>query len=210
MNQLPDSYQTLAREAEAEERIQRSRFIALAAPAADAQAAQAVIDGMRRRFHDARHVCYAWRVGGVVEPADFRQDDGEPSGTAGEPILNAIRSAGVRDVAVAVARYFGGVKLGTGGLSRAYGGLAAQALRAAPRRTVLLGQRFRLDFDYAQQKTVEHLLTAHRGVMEETTYDARVHARLWLPHSTAQRFVTTLHDTTHGQLAAVSLDDDTA
>jgi len=207
MTDIPDSYETLAQAGEAEERIQRSRFIGLAAPAKNADAALATIETVRKRFHDARHVCYAWRVGGVAEPADIRQDDGEPSGTAGEPILGAIRGAGVLDVVVAVARYFGGVKLGTGGLTRAYGGVAAQALAAAPRHTVLLGRRFRLDFEYAQQKTVEHLLAAHNGVMEDTTYDQSVHARLWLPHSTWQRFSDTLHDTSHGSLVVQPLDD---
>jgi len=207
MTDLPDSYETLAAEGESEERIQRSKFIGLAAPAAEADAAQAVVNAMRKRFHDARHVCYAWRVGGVVEPADLRQDDGEPSGTAGEPIFNAIRGAGVLDVVVAVARYFGGVKLGTGGLTRAYGGVAAAALAEAPRRTVLLGRRFHLDLSYAQQKTLEHLLAAHQGLAEETTYDDMVHTRLWLPHSTWRRFADTLHDTSHGQLVIKPLDD---
>jgi uncharacterized YigZ family protein len=202
-----DSYKTLAAAAEAEERIQRSRFIARAAPAPDPDAAAGVLDEMRRQFHDARHVCHAWRIGGL-EAHEIRQDDGEPSGTAGEPILLAIRGAGLHDVVVAVARYFGGVKLGTGGLTRAYGGVAAAAIAAAPRRTVLLGQRLRLDFDYAQQKTVEHLLTAHGGRIDRCEYEAVVHAILWLPNSTWQDFAAVLTDTTAGRLHADPLDDD--
>lgn len=208
MNDQPDSYLTLAGTAEAEQRIQRSRFVALAAPAADVGGAQAVVDGMRRRFHDARHVCHAWRVGGRDERSEARQDDGEPSGTAGEPILLAIRGAGVHDAVVAVARYFGGVKLGTGGLARAYGSTAAAALANAPRREVLLGRRFLLDHDYRLQKTVEHLLAGHRGHVEHATWDTAVHSRIWLPNSTWAAFGRALAEATEGQVRLESLDDE--
>jgi uncharacterized YigZ family protein len=209
MTDQPDSYETLAGEAEAEERILRSRFIGLAAPAPDEAAARAFVDATRRRFHDARHVCHAWRVGPVTGPRDTRQDDGEPSGTAGEPILLAIGGAALHGVVVAVARYFGGVKLGPGGLARAYGGVAAAALAAAPRRTVLLGRRFRLRFEYAQQKTVQHLLASHGGHVETASYAAAITTVLWLPHSTWRAFTHALHDTSAGRLLPEPLDEDT-
>ncbi len=152
-------------------------------------------------------MCHAWRVGGVQDPAEIRQDDGEPSGTAGEPILLAIRGAGLCDTVVAVARYFGGVKLGTGGLTRAYGGVAAAALALAPRREVLLGRRFHLDLGYHQQKTLEHLLAAHGGRAEEMTFDAGVHCRLWLPHSTWRAFSLALEQASGGRLELSPLDD---
>lgn len=202
MTDLPDSYETLAEAAEHEERIQRSRFIARAETAADQSAAEAVVSAMRQRFHDARHVCHAWRVDGPTAPNEQRQDDGEPSGTAGEPILLAIKGAGLCDVVVAVARYFGGVKLGTGGLTRAYGGTAAAALAAAPRRTVRLGRTLRLEFDYAQHKTVQHLLEAHGGRLTDADYGPTIRATLWLPHSSWRRFADQLHEATAGRLRA--------
>lgn len=208
MTDQPDSYVTLAGPAEAEQRIQRSRFIALAAPAADPTVAQALVDSVRRRFHDARHVCHAWRVGGVDELAEARQDDGEPSGTAGEPILLAIRGAALHDTVVAVVRYFGGVKLGTGGLARAYGATAAAALAGAPTREVLLGRRFLLDHDYRLQKTVEHLLAGHRGRVEHATWDTAVHSRVWLPNSTWKAFGGALAEATDGQARIRPLDDE--
>lgn len=207
MSDQPDSYVTLAGPAEAEQRIQRSRFIALAAPAADVAGAQAVVAGMRRRYHDARHVCHAWRVGGISEVSEVRQDDGEPSGTAGDPILLAIHGAGVHDAVVAVARYFGGVKLGTGGLARAYGGAAGAALSAATTREVLLGRLFLLDHDYRLQKTVEHLLAGHRGRVEHATWDTAVHSRVWLPHSTWKAFGDALAEATDGQVPLRPTDD---
>ena len=199
MPQLPDSYDTLAGPGEAEIKVQRSRFLAVAAPAMDEDAARALVLELRRRHHDARHVCHGWRlgIGGEVEA---RNDDGEPSGTAGEPILATIRGAGLSDAAVAVVRWFGGVKLGTGGLQRAYGDAAAAALAAAPRRTVLLGRRFHLDLDYARQKTVRHLLDAHDGRVEHEDYTDRVAWRIWLPHSRWEGFAAALREATADQL----------
>jgi uncharacterized YigZ family protein len=207
MTDVRDSYETLAGPAEAELKVQRSRFLALATPATDEDAARAVIADLRRRHHDARHVCHAWRLGpGGDEEA--RNDDGEPSGTAGEPILATIRGAAVTDTVVAVVRWFGGVKLGTGGLVRAYGDTAAQALAAAPRRTVLLGRRFDLDLDYARQKTVRHLLDAHGAHVTAENYSDRVLWRLWLPNSRWQAFAAALTEATADQLTLLDVDDD--
>ncbi|HOX25186.1 MAG TPA: YigZ family protein [Candidatus Krumholzibacteria bacterium] len=208
MSSLPDSYETLAAVGKAEAKIQRSRFLAEASPAADVAAAQAALADMRRRYHDARHVCSAWRLGVAELQVESRNDDGEPSGSAGEPILAAIRGSGLSDLVVCVARYFGGVKLGTGGLSRAYGGVAASALASAQRRTVRLGRHFDLSFDYPLQKTVQHLVSEHGGGTVHEGYDSSVHWRVWLPHSTADRFALALAETTAGRVAAVPVADD--
>ena len=137
-NPLPDSYFSLGSAASVETKVQRSRFIALACPARDEISARKFINDTRRQYHDSRHVCHGWRLGLGSEAAENRNDDGEPSGTAGEPILAAVRRSGLTDLVVVVVRYFGGIKLGTGGLSRAYGGAADQVLEAAPRREILL------------------------------------------------------------------------
>lgn len=197
---LPDSYFTLAGEAETETKVQRSRFIGLAGPAVNEEAARHFIRECARRFHDARHVCHGWRLGLDGEAVENRNDDGEPSGTAGEPILAAIRRTDLTDLVVVVVRYFGGIKLGCGGLSRAYGGAADQVLERAPRREVLLGRRFDLEFPYTSRKTVEHLLGAHRGRPLQEDYGVNVRWRLWLPHSTAEGFVAALRESSAGSL----------
>ena len=111
--------------------MQGSRFLAVAHPAGTRAEAEALVAAERRLHHDATHVCSAWRLG--TAGGEVRSDDdGEPSGTAGRPILGAIEHAGLTFVLVTVTRWYGGVKLGTGGLARAYGGAAAGALRAAP------------------------------------------------------------------------------
>jgi uncharacterized YigZ family protein len=107
--------------------VKHSRFLARAAPADSTHAAQAFVGSVSDP--DATHNCWAWRIGG-----DYRSsDDGEPAGTAGRPILAAIDGQGFDRVVVVVTRWFGGIKLGAGGLVRAYGGSAAECLRTAPR-----------------------------------------------------------------------------
>ncbi|MDQ2149344.1 YigZ family protein [Alcaligenaceae bacterium C4P045] len=123
--------ETLTAPASLEVDIKKSRFVAHAAPVASVDEARAFFD----RLHDATatHNCWAYRIG-----QSYRfNDDGEPSGTAGKPILQAIDGQGLDGVAVVVIRWFGGVKLGAGGLVRAYGGCAAQCLRDAPRAIVV-------------------------------------------------------------------------
>jgi uncharacterized YigZ family protein len=116
--------------ATAEVRDRGSRFLALLVPCRDEEAARAALAGIAREHPDATHHCYAWRLG---EPARERAADaGEPAGTAGMPILRALQGAGVADALVVVSRWFGGTKLGKGGLARAYALAAREAIAAAP------------------------------------------------------------------------------
>lgn len=194
----PDSFLTLEQDATTEIKIQRSRFIALAAPVGDETAARRVIAAQAQRYHDARHVCHGWRLGAPPQITENRNDDGEPSGTAGEPILAEIRKRDLTRVVVVVVRYFGGIKLGTGGLARAYGQAAATALVAAPLRTVLQGRSFGLEFPYALQKTLQHLLAAHAGRIVRQDYGATVQWTVWLPHSRWEAFQQKLTEATAG------------
>lgn len=112
--------------------IKRSRFIAWAAPAGDETAARALIDAARAEFPDARHHCSAFRIFPPgANPIERSNDDGEPSGTAGRPILDALRGSDLGNVSAVVTRYFGGTLLGTGGLTRAYADATTAALGAA-------------------------------------------------------------------------------
>lgn len=122
----------LNKEASFEEIIKKSRFIAIAKPVANAQEA---MEFFQTNHHsDANHNCWAYKIG----PQEYRfNDDGEPGGTAGKPILQAIESKELLNTAVLVIRYFGGIKLGTGGLIRAYGGAAAKCLQEAPRSEII-------------------------------------------------------------------------
>lgn len=200
---LPDSYLTLAGAARAETRVQRSRFLALVAPAADEEQARTLVRAEAERYHDARHACFAWRLGADPNPRELRNDDGEPSGTAGEPILAALRRAGCSDCVGVVVRYFGGVKLGTGGLARAYGEAAEMALAAATERRILLGRTFSLELPYALQKTLRHLLAGRQGRLSAEEYGATVSWQVWLPNSRCEGFGNAVVEATAGQVSVV-------
>lgn len=135
-----------------------SRFLGHAAPAASEEEARDWLAAEQRRYFDATHHCSAWRL----RDGRWRANDaGEPSGSAGVPILAAIDGAGVVDCVVVVTRYFGGTRLGVGGLARAYGEAAAEALRAAPRRTGVPAVRLRVRYAYRHTAAVMRVLEAH-------------------------------------------------
>jgi len=199
-------FDTLAAPATAETRVQRSRFLAEAAPAADETAARAHLADVIRRHHDARHHCVAWRLGHGADLTEFRSDAGEPSGSAGEPILNALRAADVTDAVCVVARWFGGVKLGTGGLGRAYRECAELALADAPRRRVLLGAELDLSFPYPLQNTVAHLLDAHGARRTAEAYDDGVRWRVWVPADRVEAFRAAVESAGQGRLQTTTPD----
>jgi len=131
MEQPSDSYRTIAAPAESHSRERSSKFLAFAYPVQSEEQIRTLLDELRKRYYDATHHCYAWRLGPRGE--SYRaNDDGEPSGTAGKPILGQIHSKGLTNVLVVVVRYFGGIKLGTSGLTVAYRTAAREALDAAP------------------------------------------------------------------------------
>ena len=204
----PDQVLSLAGDGRAELRVQRSRFLAWAAPAADEAAARAVIAEAGRVHHDARHVCWAWRLGRSAVPAEARHDDGEPAGTAGEPILAALRKADLVDCVGVVVRWFGGIKLGTGGLARAYGEAASLALEAAPRREIPLGRRFHLRFPYPLQKSLRRDLAGRGGRVVEEEFAADVRWTIWLPHSAAGRYPAAVTELSRGSVVPTPAADE--
>jgi uncharacterized YigZ family protein len=131
----PDERLVPAREGRFELRERASRFLGIAVPCTSASAAKDLLARWRREFHDATHVAFAWRIGTGTD-LERSSDAGEPSGTAGKPIALAIHSAAMSDVLVGVVRWYGGTKLGTGGLARAYRSAAEGALAEAGFRTV--------------------------------------------------------------------------
>lgn len=204
----PDRVLSLAAGGDAELRVQRSRFLARVAPAADEAAAKTIIAETGRLHHDARHVCWAWRLGRAATPAEARSDGGEPAGTAGEPILAALRKAGLVDCVGVVVRWFGGVKLGTGGLSRAYAEATVLALATAPRREILLGRRFSLRFGYQLQKSLLRDLAGRGGRIVEEEYGADVAWIVWLPHSAARAYAAEVTELSHGTVTPVPVAGD--
>lgn len=148
MAEIIDSYRTIAAAGAGEFKDRGSKFIAFAWPVRNEEEALAHLDALRKEHFKARHHCFAWRLG--VDGTRFRaNDDGEPSGTAGRPILGQIDAAALTDVVVVVVRYFGGTLLGASGLIQAYRESAAEALRAAGVVEKIVQDHFGLTFDYA-------------------------------------------------------------
>ncbi|MBO5550460.1 MAG: YigZ family protein [Lachnospiraceae bacterium] len=156
--------------------VKRSKFIGIIRPVSSVAEAEEIIKGEKKKYHDARHHCSAYIIRGTDGAPDtvHSSDDGEPSGTAGAPILEVIKGAGLKDVILVVTRYFGGTLLGTGGLVRAYADAAKAAVRAASVTRMSLMQQFSISFDYTYTGSLDFYLTS-RGVTKlDATYTEKV------------------------------------
>ena len=185
---------TLQGPAQLQQDIRKSRFLALAAPVEDAEAALAFI--AQASTHDATHNCWAYRIG-----AQYRfNDDGEPGGSAGRPILLAIEGQGLDGVAVVVTRWFGGIKLGVGGLVRAYGGCAAECLRLAPKVVRVAQVSLRVDCDFALAPLLHARLREFGASKCEETHSAEgVHLDLDLPAANVDTFTAFVREASRGR-----------
>ncbi|MEH6590639.1 MAG: YigZ family protein [Halioglobus sp.] len=169
------SYQVPAADFEHEYVVKKSRFIARLVPVLSREEAMAGVAQARRDYPDARHHCWAFLIGRPEDAATAgMNDDGEPSGTAGKPILNVLQHGHLGDVLVIVIRYFGGIKLGAGGLVRAYGNATQQALELAP---VVIRQqyvRYRAVGDFSQEQSIRHWLGGAQGELIDVQYSDSV------------------------------------
>jgi uncharacterized YigZ family protein len=186
--------ETLATAATFEQEIRKSRFLVHAAPVESTDAALAFLAGVAA--HDATHNCWAWRIGHQYRSSD----DGEPAGTAGRPILAAIEGQGLDRVVAVVTRWYGGIKLGAGGLVRAYGGSAAECLRRAARRPLTEWIDLELCCGFEHLGAVHALLTQHGASKRDESFEA-AGLRLWLrvPLQAQAALRRALQDATRGQ-----------
>lgn len=192
-----ESYKTVARRAEALLVEKRSKFIATVIPADNEDTALAFLEEMRKKYSDATHNVYAYVID---ENNIFRySDDNEPSGTAGMPVLDAIRKAGIVDCAVVVTRYFGGTLLGTGGLVHAYGGAARQGLLAAGIIERRLCDIVSVNVDYTTSGKVSHYLAEHGAIIEDTIYDTEVTYLVCITCSETAAFTADMTELTNGR-----------
>lgn len=168
--------------------VRKSRFIARAHHAADRQQALASVEAARAEHPEARHHCWGFVVGDpVAARTAAADDDGEPSGTAGRPILNVIRHKGIGDVVVVVVRYFGGVKLGAGGLTRAYAQATEQVLAALPLVVHEPRVQCTVALDFASEHALRRWATEHDAWLDAVRYSESVEADLTLPETASDR-----------------------
>jgi uncharacterized YigZ family protein len=201
----PNRYPIPAQTVRVEERIVNSRFIATIGLADSVAAAQAFIRATREEFMDATHNVYAYKVGYGASVIEGMSDDGEPSGTAGRPALAVLRGADVGDVAVVVTRYFGGTKLGTGGLVRAYSGMVRAALEALPLTERVEVQRVMFTTPYPLYERVRLLIERHSGAIESEDFGVEIDLLLALPVEQVGPFTAALRELSAGRVDVIAL-----
>jgi uncharacterized YigZ family protein len=164
------SFRTIAGASEGLFKDKGSKFLAFAYPVREEAEAKEHIDALKKAYHDARHHCFAWRLDPDME--QYRtSDDGEPSGTAGKPILGQIQSRELTQVLVVVVRYFGGTKLGVSGLIQAYRQAAADALDQASMVEVKVCRKMRVDFPYLSMNGVMKIIKDHELSIGRQVFD---------------------------------------
>ena len=165
-----DTYKTIIGVAEGIYTEKRSKFIAIAIPVHTVEEIKQNLDIYQKKYYDARHVCYAYMLG--HERKDFRaNDNGEPSGTAGKPILGQINSNGLTDILIVVVRYFGGIKLGTSGLIVAYKAAAAEAIANATIIEKTVDDEIAVAFEYPFMNDVMRIVKEEEPEILEQSYD---------------------------------------
>lgn len=165
-----DTYKTIQESAEAIYTEKRSKFIAIALPVRTLSEVKSLLEEYQKKYYDAHHVCYAYMLG--AERKDFRaNDNGEPSGTAGKPILGQINSRELTDVLVIVVRYFGGIKLGTSGLIVAYRMAASLALDEAPVIEKTVDEDVAVAFEYPFMNDIMRIVKEESPEILEQSYD---------------------------------------
>lgn len=194
MSGMSDFPYTLAAPCSHQVEIRKSRFLAQAAPVSGVEEALDFVRGVG--VADANHNCWAWRIG-----QDYRfNDDGEPSGSAGKPILAAIDGQGLDGVVAVVTRWFGGIKLGVGGLVRAYGGTAAECMRRGERIAVIPTTRLTLDCGYADLPVLKSRLASMQVDVRDEDFGAHgVRLQLDVPDRHIDALAQLVADVTRGQ-----------
>lgn len=175
-----ESYRSVAKRATIEIEIKKSRFLGDVAPVPDEEAALAFLDGIRTQHPTATHHCYAYVTGHPGHVVRM-SDDGEPSGTAGRPILEVIEREGLTNTIVVVTRYFGGTLLGAAGLVRAYARAASEGIAAAGAVTYVLHERWRLECEYTHYGRLEYLLRTEQIATAEPIFGAKVTVEIAVP-----------------------------
>lgn len=188
------------------EEIKKSRFITFLSHTDGVEAARLFVQQIKQAHPAARHHCWAWVAGA---PDDSQQlgfsDDGEPSGTAGKPMLAQLMGNDIGEITAVVVRYYGGIQLGTGGLVKAYGGGVQQALRILTRKVKVPMLNFHLICDYSQLGDIERMVIRFEGQLLHSEFLQSITLTLALPHAHVAGFKQNLSDFSRGQLQLVPL-----
>lgn len=194
-----DTYRTILAPSEALFTEKRSKFIALAYPVRKLDEVKMLIDAAQKKYYDARHICYAYMLG--HERIDFRaNDNGEPSGTAGKPILGQINSNNLTDILILVVRYFGGIKLGTGGLVVAYKAAAAEVIAASTVIEKTVDEELTILFEYPFMNDVMRIVKEEEPEILQQAYEVDCSMTLRIRRSCMPRLRARLEKVETGRI----------
>lgn len=178
-----------AKQADAEIEIKKSRFLAFAKGVVSREAGMQWLKDLKTAYPDARHHCWAYQLGDPRCAVNAGMgDDGEPSGTAGKPILNVLQHKDVGDIMIVVVRYFGGIKLGAGGLTRAYSQAAQTVMDVLETTPKIVRVSLSLQCEFSQEQSLRHLLDLYKGALLEVTYSHKVSMDVSLPNANETEF----------------------
>lgn len=202
---MSDGYLIPAEPCRVTTNVSNSRFITNVARVDYVDEAKQFLTAVRQEMPDANHHVYAYRVGHGNSVIESMSDDGEPSGTSGPPVLAVLRGSGIGDVIVVVTRYFGGTKLGTGGLVRAYGDAARAGLAALPIKRKIQMTSLGIELPYHYFEQVKRLITQHNGTIDEETFTGNVMVLATFPQIDVESFSADLIELTAGSVEPVIL-----
>ncbi len=189
-----------------EETIKKSRFITYLAHTPGEQASKQFIDHIKTEHPAARHHCWAFVAGAPDHSQLFGfSDDGEPSGTAGKPMLSQLQGSEIGEITAVIVRYYGGVMLGTGGLVKAYGGGVQAGLRCLKRQVKMLRTRYALHCQYGQLAEIERVIARHQGLLIQSDFQVEITLTIDLPPMMFEQCQQQLRDMSRGMLSLQSV-----
>lgn len=189
-----------------EYQMSNSRFISTVARADTVQAAREFIQAIRDEMPDASHHVYAFRVGYGASVTEGMSDDGEPTGTSGPPSLAVLRGANIGDVVLVITRYFGGTKLGTGGLVYAYTNAAKEAIAALPTEEKITRKLVGVTFSYSLYERMKRLVEHYDGQLEDEAFEGDVTLYAYFPEENIAPFSSDIQELSAGRVTPVILD----
>jgi uncharacterized YigZ family protein len=202
------SYQVPAQICQVELEVKRSKFLTFAAPAVDRREADHFIRTLRKQHPQANHVCWAYIAGAPNTTIRSMSDDGEPSGTAGMPMLKVLEYTGYGDIVIAIVRYFGGTKLGTGGLQRAYSDAVTLVLKDLPMKLKVNRTTLQLTYDYTHDGSISRLLARYDVEDIVPDYAQQVKLSIAIASNELSVFKTELTNITAGDIKVFMADTD--
>jgi len=193
-------YKTITSTAESKITIKGSKFLGYAYPVESVEDIELILHDIRKKYYDATHHCYAWQLGNGQEMTFRYNDDGEPSGTAGKPIYGAIQRLDLTNVLVVSIRFYGGTKLGTGGLIRAYGQSASDTLDATKIKTVEVGDTIEFIASYEQHPLIMRVVNQYHLISFDQQFAENVSLTVEVDETTTQKLLEDVKNATNGSV----------